>query len=114
MDSPLASLAEARIQESLEAGAELNLPGAGKPLDLEGYFSAPSALRAGFGLLKSAGVVPPEVEAIREVARLRERLAAMPEGTEKERLRVEWQAREVELAMALERMRRQLRADAVG
>ena len=78
MDSPLASLAEARIQESLEAGAELNLPGAGKPLDLEGYFSAPSALRAGFGLLKSAGVVPPEVEAIREVARLRERLAAMP------------------------------------
>ena len=108
------AIAEQSIREAAQRGDFDDLPGAGKPLDLDGYFSAPSALRAGFGLLKSAGVVPPEVEALREVSRLREHLATMPEGTEKERLRVEWQAREVELAMALERMRRQLRADAVG
>lgn len=112
--SALASVAEARILEVIEAGESYELAGKGKPLDLEAYFAAPSSLRAGFGLLKSAGVVPPEVEAIRETARLREVIATTTDAARRELLRQELVTRETELAMALERMKRSLKADAVG
>lgn len=112
--SALASVAEARILESLEAGEEATLAGKGKPLDLEGYFAAPSSLRAGFGMLKSAGVVPPEVEAMRGVHWLRERIATVADAGEKNDLQRELMMRETELAMALERMKRSLKADAAG
>jgi hypothetical protein len=112
--SALASVAEARILESLEAGDELTLAGKGQPLDLRAYFAAPSSLRAAFGMLKSAGVVPPEVEAMRSVNWLRERLAEAADDAEKESLREELMVRETELAMALERMKRSLKADGAG
>ncbi|HEY1084576.1 MAG TPA: DnaJ family domain-containing protein [Prosthecobacter sp.] len=110
--SSLACLAESRIQEALEAGEDRDLRGKGEPMDLDAYFAAPSGLRAGFGLLKSAGVAPPEVEAMREVAFLRERLAAALGTAREEALRKELRTREVELAMGLERMKRALKADA--
>ncbi len=113
--SAFAELAESRIQEALAAGEDRSLAGRGGPVDLDGYFAAPSGLRAGFGLLKSAGVVPPEVSAMQEVQRLR-RLRRLLAGTADPRqqaaLRRELQAREVELAFGLERMKRSLRADA--
>ncbi len=114
MNSPLACLAEARIQESLEQEVAVRLPGHGQPLDLDGYFAAPSALRSGFGLLKSAGILPPEVEAMKQAAQLRERLAELPEGRTREAVKAELQKLEVELSLALERMKRQLKADAVS
>lgn len=114
MDSPLALAAESRIQEALDAGAERELAGRGQPLDLEAYFAAPASLRAGFGLLKSAQVAPPEVEAFKEVARLRELLATTTDAQRAALLREELQIREVELAMGLERMKRTLKADATA
>ena len=112
MASPLAFVAEARIQEALEGGQSQDLPGKGHPLDLDGYFAAPSSLRAGFGLLKSAGIVPPEVEAMRSLSALRQRLAFAESEEAAQHLRQELQTRETELAMALERMKRSLKADA--
>lgn len=114
VNSPLASVAESRIQESLEAGEDMYLAGKGKPLDMDSYFAAPSALRAGFGFLKSAGVVPPEVEALREVGIMREKLEKMEEGPAKEALMADLQVRVVEVTMAMERMKRHIRSDAVS
>lgn len=113
MSSPFAQLAEVRIKEAIEAGEFDNLSGKGQPLDMEGYFSAPSSLRAGFGLLKSASVTPPEVTAMTEIAGLRQRLESAV-GAHADDLRKELQMREVELAMAIERMKRALKADMVG
>ena len=79
---------------------------------MDAYFAAPSSLRAGFGLLKSAGVVPPEVEAMRVVACLRERLETSTETSEIAALRAELMARETELAIGLERMKRSIKMDA--
>lgn len=110
--SAFAELAESRIQEALAAGEDRSLAGRGGPVDLDGYFAAPSGLRAGFGLLKSAGVVPPEVSAMQEVQRLRRLLAGTADPRQQAALRRELQAREVELAFGLERMKRSLRADA--
>lgn len=108
----LSSVAEARIQEAIESGEFRDLAGKGRPLDLEAYFAAPASLRAGFGLLKSAGVVPPEVEAMRIVAVLREQIAVTTDETQKAALRAELQARETELVIGLERMKRSIKADA--
>jgi hypothetical protein len=111
--SPFASVAEARIQESIENGEFSDLAGKGRPLDMEAYFAAPSSLRAGFSLLRNACVVPPEVEAMRTVAFLRERIAATTNAEERAALRAELQTRETELVIGLERMKRSIKADAV-
>ena len=112
--SSFASLAETRIQEALEAGEHLHLSGMGQPIDMEAYFSAPSSMRAGFAFLKNAQVIPPEVEAMRQVALLRDRLAATRDPHQAEALRHELQAREVELALGIERIKMAIKADVVG
>ncbi len=113
MSSPFAHLAEVRIKEAIDAGEFDNLAGSGQPLDMDGYFSAPSSLRAGFGFLKSASVVPPEVTAMQEIAGLRQQLESAI-GERATLLRKQLQMREVELAMAMERVKRAMKADVVG
>ena len=112
--SAFANLAEAKILEAIEEGQFLDLKGQGQPLDLDGYFAAPSSLRAGFGVLKSAGLVPPEVEALRYLSSLKERWERSTHAEEKETLRQEIQLRETEVAIALERMKRAMKTDRLG
>ena len=72
----------------------------GKPLDLgDGYDETPAELRMGMKILKDAGVVPPEVEAMREVAELESRIAACAD--EAERLVLQKQLAEKRQAIAL-------------
>ena len=52
-----------------------NLPGAGKPLDLEEYFNTPEDLRMAFSILKNANCAPPEVEMMKEVSSLEHAIA---------------------------------------
>jgi hypothetical protein len=52
LTSPLALLAETRIQESLEAGQDRDLPGNGSSLDLDADFAAPASGRARFAGLE--------------------------------------------------------------
>lgn len=72
----------------------------GKPLDLgDGYDETPAELRMGMKILKDAGVVPPEVEAMREAAELEARIAACAD--EAERLVLQKQLAEKRQAIAL-------------
>lgn len=59
-------LAEQHIKAALEKGELSNLPGAGKPLQLDDDSHVPPELRAGYRLLKNAGFLPPELELRRE------------------------------------------------
>ncbi len=68
-------LAENRIDEAIALGEFDDLPGHGQPLDLTEYFSQPASERMGVNLLKNAGVVPPEVELLKQIAALEEALA---------------------------------------
>jgi hypothetical protein len=70
-------LAEARIEEAIAQGALDNLPGAGRPLLLDDDRLVPEAVRHAYRILRNAGLVPPEVEARREVAGLVALLAAL-------------------------------------
>ena len=59
-------LAEQHIKAALEKGELSNLPGSGKPLQLDDDSYVPPELRAGYRLLKNSGYLPPELEMRRE------------------------------------------------
>ena len=63
----LDALAEERIREALERGELDDLPGSGRPLDLDDDSLVPEELRAAYRVLRNAGFVPPELEAHREL-----------------------------------------------
>jgi hypothetical protein len=98
-------IAENRIREAMQEGEFDNLPGAGKPIDLDGYFKLPEHLRVAFSILKSANCVPAEVELLNEIATLERQLAAATDGG-KPVIRRALTDRRTQLAVLLERARR--------
>jgi hypothetical protein len=63
-------LVEQRIAEAVARGEFDNLPGAGRPLDLDDDPMVPEEERLAIRILKNAGCVPPEVERLAEIERL--------------------------------------------
>jgi hypothetical protein len=68
-------IAEQRINEAIEKGELDNLPGQGKPLDLDDDTHLPPEMRMAYRILKNAGYVSPEVEQRREIASIREMIS---------------------------------------
>ena len=56
-----------KIKEAIARGEFDDLPGKGKPLDLDAYFATPEHLRMGYSILKSAEIIPEEMELLREI-----------------------------------------------
>ena len=67
-------IVEERIREAQQAGAFDNLPGKGKPLELEDLSWVPEDLRAAYILLKNAHVLPPEAQLLKEIHTLEDLL----------------------------------------
>jgi len=63
-------IAERKIAEALARGELDNLPGQGRPLELDDDALIPEELRAAYRILKNAGFVPPEVQALNDIASL--------------------------------------------
>ncbi|MFT3958236.1 MAG: DUF1992 domain-containing protein [Desulfovibrio sp.] len=63
-------VAERRIEEALSQGAFDNLPGAGKPLEIEDLSHVPEDMRMAYKILRNAGCLPPELEERKELNRL--------------------------------------------
>ena len=82
----LANFIEERIREAIEAGEFDNLQGAGKPLDLDAYFNTPEDLRMGYSVLKSAKIVPEEVDRLKEIGELKEKIKSLTDESEKRKL----------------------------
>ena len=100
---PFSRIAETRIREAVAEGEFDNLPGSGKPLSLEEYFSTPEDLRMAFSILKNANCAPAEVELLKEVSRLQLAIAETSDDATREEFRRTLAVRRTELAMALER-----------
>ena len=64
------SIAERKIAEAIAAGELDDLPGAGKPLELEDDALVPEELRMTFRILRNAGIVPPEIEQAKATKKL--------------------------------------------
>jgi hypothetical protein len=80
-------LVEQKIREAQQAGEFDRLEGAGRPVNLEAYFNTPEELRAGYAVLKNAGVLPEEAAVLRELNETAARLEACRDERERERLR---------------------------
>jgi hypothetical protein len=78
-------IAEERIREAQEKGEFDDLPGRGRPLDLDDDAGVPAELRMAWRVLKNAGCLPPELEAGREIQNAVELLAGMADEAERYR-----------------------------
>ena len=69
-------IAEERIRDAMEEGLFDNLPGKGKPLNLDDDSGVPEDLRLAYKVLKNANCLPIEMELRKQVFSLRQLLAA--------------------------------------
>jgi len=90
-------LIEEKIREAMERGEFDDLPGKGKPLDLDAYFATPEDVRLGYSVLKSAGCLPVEVELQNEIESLKTRLDVCDDERERQSLRKEIEAKTLKL-----------------
>jgi hypothetical protein len=79
-------IAERKIQEAIRNGELDNLPGKGKPLNLEDESHIPEELRLAYKILKNAECLPPELELKKEIVQLKDLLRGMEDVEERYRL----------------------------
>jgi hypothetical protein len=98
-------LVEQKIREAQRAGEFDRLEGAGRPVNLEAYFSTPEEFRAGYAVLKNAGVLPQEAHLRAEVNEVKDRLRACQDSSERERLTRELNELTLKYSLMVERYR---------
>jgi hypothetical protein len=79
-------IAEEKIREAQRTGAFDNLPGKGKPLQLEDMSWVPEDLRIGYLILKNAHVLPPEAELRKDIHTLEDLLKHVEDEGERRAL----------------------------
>ena len=77
------AIAEQRFREAAERGDFDGLPGSGRPLDLDDDLLVPEELRMAYRILKNAGYVPPEVQALKEIGALQRLIQSLDDGEER-------------------------------
>jgi hypothetical protein len=93
--------------ERVEKTGELrSSPQFGKPFDFnDGYSETPEELRAAYKILKNAGYVPAEVELLRQLATLKDQLAAAQSDDERKQLQKKLAEMQQKVALMLDRLR---------
>jgi len=95
--------ADEAIRAAMERGDFNNLSNKGKKLDLDDYFNTPEDLRLGFSLLKNADYVPEEVQLLKEIGKLQEKLAQISGETERKKVLKEIEGRRLKYNLLMER-----------
>ena len=103
-------LMEEKIREAMANGEFDNLPGMGRPVNLEGYFATPEHVRIGYSILKSAGFVPEEVELLKEIQRLKAELEQCADETGRARINAALNQTVLKFNLLMDRYRRERRA----
>ncbi|MBW2608012.1 MAG: DUF1992 domain-containing protein [Deltaproteobacteria bacterium] len=79
-------IVEERIKNAQKKGDFENLPGLGKPLNLDEDSCVAEDLRLAYKILKNADFVPPEIEIKNEIKKTEDLLAGMKDEKEKYRI----------------------------
>lgn len=95
-------LIEEKIREAMEKGEFDDLPGKGKPLDLDAYFATPADVRLGYSVLKSAGCAPVEVELLKEIESLKSQLAGCDDERKRQALSAEIESETLKLNLLMD------------
>src|SRR5215470_10987812 len=98
--------ADEKIKEAIAKGEFDNLPGIGKPLDLDAYFATPEDLRMGYSILKSAGIVPEEMELLKQIEGLKTSLDSSTTRIEKKAIRQQLSEKLTDFNMRMEQNRK--------
>ena len=96
---------DAIIQEAMRRGEFDNLPGKGKPIDLTDYFNTPEDFRLAYSIMKNAGVLPEEVEILKEIEALNNQLEACTDENQRKRLKKKIEARKMRVSLLFEGQR---------
>ncbi|AKU27112.1 DUF1992 domain-containing protein [Anoxybacillus geothermalis] len=91
-------IAEEKIREAMKNGEFDNLPGFGKPLELEDISHVPEELRLGYLLLKNAGYVAEETELRKELMTLEDLLRCCEDDEKKQELTKKWTEKQLRFA----------------
>lgn len=102
----LSKFIEEKIQKAIADGEFENLKGKGKPIDMEAYFSTPTEYRMGHSLLKANNFVPEEIEILREIGLLKEKIKSVSDESEKKFLTKTLNEKSLALSILLERNKR--------
>lgn len=81
--SAIQRIAERKIIEAYKKGEFDNLPGKGKPLNLEPDSHIPEELRTAYKILKNANVLPPEIELAKEIQSIESFLSSITDDNER-------------------------------
>ena len=76
-------IAENRILEAIDSGLFDNLRGKGQPLKFEDDSYIPPDLKMAYKIMKNADCLPPELELRKEIVRLQDLVASLPDEAEK-------------------------------
>ena len=98
--------ADEKIKEAIAKGEFDNLPGKGRPLDLDSYFATPEDLRIGYSLLKNADIVPEEMELLKQIDGLKKSLDSCASQIEKRTIQRQLSEKITNLNMRMERYRK--------
>lgn len=94
------------LREAIERGEFQNLPGKGKKLNLDDYFDTPEEVRLGYGLLKSNDFLPEEIQTLKDIEALQEKLKQTTTPKERQTLKREIEARRLKYNLLMERFHR--------
>ena len=92
-----------KIKEAIARGEFDNLPGKGKPLDLDAYFATPEHLRMGHSILKSADIIPEEMELLKQIEGLKNSLDSCTGQIEKRAIQKQLSEKITNFNMRMER-----------
>ncbi len=105
---PFDKVIEAIIQEAMRNGQFDDLPGKGKLIDLSEYFDTPEEVRAAYSILRNAGVLPPELELLKEIEELKQTLANITDDGQLFETQVLIQRKQMEFQLLMENSRRRV------
>ena len=95
-----------KIREAIARGEFDHLPGKGKPLNLDAYFATPEHLRMGYSILRSADIIPEEMELLRQIEGLKKSLDSSTTPMERKTLRQQLSEKLTTLNMRMEHNRK--------
>ncbi|SPD72581.1 conserved hypothetical protein [uncultured Desulfobacterium sp.] len=78
----LQKIIEQKIKEAQARGDFDNLPGSGRPVEIEDDSGVPEDLRLAYKILKNANCVPPEIQLKKEIRQMEDMLENMSDEKE--------------------------------
>ncbi|PFA17481.1 DUF1992 domain-containing protein [Bacillus cereus] len=97
------SIAEERIRQAINKGDLDDIPGKGKPLQLEDLSMVPPDLRMSYKILKNARMIPVEMELQKDILKIEDLIVCCYDETERAQLKEELTAKTLRFQQLMEK-----------